>query len=442
MGTCRSKAAATETSVTGKKNLRHAHSSNNAKPNVDSIHEPLTISTGPLLRSILPTAMPLVCQVVSQQLIADPARTPLLKNEEPLTDFDKNAPMEEQVLRHMQLNMAAITLVDAGTLQKEMDQMPTFAWPVRDRVAQLMANNRMRVFDLVDFDIKIWLGKGIEFVVPVVNSLGIPMTLEIGCGGEEIGDDAWLECTVPRLRIWVLQDKAEVKDDGDVEAQSTNRKHVKAFIAFFGRPNLTPHLHVNADRGKGDFFDMVLDEAGSLDDVVESILMGFGPTEYYKKQKEQEKQSKTKQEQDKPSIKQSWVGNALGKVISRAMGSFVGVGNNRPLEIDLTDAVTGAINTAMGKPRPVEVVQAHIERLQKELENSKKAEQEETAAIMQKASSDPATKPKPAKSTSSEVAEEKKEDELYQPASSEGIAVVDRLDAALLTPFASCCGYR
>jgi hypothetical protein len=86
--------------------------------------------------------------------------------------------------------------------------------------------------------------------------------------------------------------------------------------------------------------------------------MGFGPAEYYTTEKEQEKQSKTKQEYGTPSIRQSWVGNALGKVISRALGSFVGVGHNRPLEIDLTDTVTGAINTAMGKPRPVEVVEA------------------------------------------------------------------------------------
>jgi hypothetical protein len=92
------------------------------------------------------------------------------------------------------------------------------------------------------------------------------VTLEIGCGGKEIGDNAWLECTVPRLRMWVLQEKVEVQGNENAEP------HVKAYIAFFGRPNLTPHLHANADRGKGDFLDMVLDEAGSLDDVVESIF--------------------------------------------------------------------------------------------------------------------------------------------------------------------------
>lgn len=82
-----------------------------------------------------------------------------------------------------------------------------------------------------------------------------------------------------------------------------------------------------------------------------------------------------------PSIKQSWVGNALGKSVGRVLGSFVGMGNNPPLEIDLTDAVTEAIDAAMGKPRPVEAVEADIALLQKELERSKQADKEQAATI-------------------------------------------------------------
>lgn len=81
--------------------------------------------------------------------------------------------------------------------------------------------------------------------------------------------------------MWIVQE--------ETKEQNNNKKQVKAYIAFIGHPNLMPHVHVNADRGKGDFLQMVLDEAGSLDDIVESVLMGFGPTKYYEQQQKKKK---------------------------------------------------------------------------------------------------------------------------------------------------------
>ncbi|CAB9531284.1 expressed unknown protein [Seminavis robusta] len=435
MGNCRSKQ---ETAVASSSPPADAKKSHLRPANTAAVATTTLPSDGTaaLIQAVLPTAIPLVCQVVSQQLIADPA-TLLLKNEEPLTEFDKNAPSDEQVLRDIQLHMTSIALVNAATLQDDMDRMPTFAWPLATTAPALMAEHKMTVLDIVDFYVKVWLGKGIEFAVPVENPFGIPMTLEVGCGGDVIGDDAWFECTIPRLRIWLVQDQAATAEDKEEEApsdemqsvadsttssSSSNKKQVKAYVAFIGRPNLTPHVHVNADRGKGDFFEMVLDEAGSLDDVVESILMGFGPSEYYEQEQQQQQlASKDMNKKDNKQPKQSWVGNALGKVVSRAIGSFVGVGNNRPLEIDLTDAVTDAIDTAMGKPRPVEVVEADMERLQKELERSKQAELDDGGNKTKR-------KEKRAKHG---FAEEKKEDDALTKTS---------LADKVLTPLTSCCG--
>ena len=105
---------------------------------------------------------------------------------------------------------------------------------------------------------------------------------------------------------------------------------------------------------------MDLAEAGSLDDIVENVIMGFGPTEYYEQHKEEVKESKAKE---------SWVGNALGKQLSKALGKFVKMGHNKPYELDMTDSMTQSFS---GKPRQVKDIQADMDRLKLEMEEAKK----------------------------------------------------------------------
>jgi len=339
-------------------------------------------STVALINAILPSIIPVVCKVVGQSLIADPETT-ILKHEKKVEHFDKFAPASEQVLSDLHLQMSKICIVDADTVLKDMENMPSFAWPGKGNVRELMRDNsngvsssivnitqdQMTVVDIVDFNVKIMLGKGIEFAIPVESPISKKMMLEIGCGGE-IGDDAWFQLQIPKLRVWVV---------GGVERTETDiKRNMKCYVAFFGRPNLTPHVHINADMGRGDFFEIVLDETGSIDDVVESVLMGFGPKEY----QDESTKNNTSAQKERGALgktKQSWIGNALGKYLSKALGTFMGMGNNRPYEVDLSEIVTDVIDVAMGKPRPVEAVEADLEILQKELERSKQyvKEQEE-----------------------------------------------------------------
>jgi len=285
--------------------------------------------------------------------------------------------------------------------------------------------------DIVDFRFKIMLGNGIEFVFPVENPFNVKVMLEVGCGGDVIGNDAWVECKIPRLRLWITHEEAPVAVKGNEKnqkqqqqqsAKTSTKTQVKAYAAFIGRPDLKPNVHVNADRGRGDFFDMVLDEQGTLDDVVESILMGFGPKEYYSLGRQQHKspaEDKRSDIQRIHSTKQSWVGNALGKQLSRAIGSLLGVGNNRPLEVDLTEVVRDAIDTALGKPRPVTAVEADIESLQKELKESKIADT--TNGI----------------TSSDGVATEESNIDNYVSSNSK---VAENLKSKILDPFTVCCG--
>lgn len=75
----------------------------------------------------------------------------------------------------------------------------------------------------------------------------------------------------------------------------------------------------------------------------------------------------------------SWVGNALGGVISRIMlKSMSKSGQRCPLEIDLSEIIQSTLDAAMGIPRPIDVIKADIARLEKELEEATKASQEQT----------------------------------------------------------------
>lgn len=267
--------------------------------------------TAAFLEAILHMVIPLACQNVSRGMIDGEGMT-LLLNEEPLKKGDK-----ADVLKDIGFHVARINVVDTATLTKDMASMPTFEWPEKERAVELIMKESMTVLDLEQVTLKIMLGEGIEFGIPV-KKMGMSATLEIGCGGDTIGNDAYFELHLPKVRLWVV-----LNEQKENFVSTKKQVYSKVSAAFIGRPNLTPHVHVNADRGKGDFWEMDFSESGSLDDVVEEILMGFGPKEHYEKEGKHEKKTSNKSE------KQSWVGNAIGQQLSKALGKYVNLGHNR-----------------------------------------------------------------------------------------------------------------
>lgn len=299
-------------------------------------------STSALVESVLSIMLPLVRKSLSNQLINDGS---VIHHEEPVTTFDE----ENMPIGRIEINIEDVLVQNRSAVLKDIETFPNFQWPEKKRTEELMVNTpgegrQMIVLDLVGFDCKIPFEEGFELTFPAELPMGIKSALEVGCGGKV--KKAWIRLLVPKLRFWFVTPTR------------------KAYVAFMGRPQLTPHLHVNADRGKGDFFDITFTEDGSLDDVVEAVLSGFGP----------EKFNATKPSTSKTFS--SWVGNAVGKKIGQLAQSMMGdyKGKNGPIEIDLSETIQFAIDSAMGIPRSVEAVKADIALLEKELERSIEAE--------------------------------------------------------------------
>ena len=302
-------------------------------------------STAALISAIVPIVIPLVRKVASQQLINEKM---VLKDEKLVEKLDKkNLPLGPITFR-----LGDINVLSSETLIKDMTSMPEFSWPEKERLSELMEfvpgiGCGMVALDMADVEIRLEFGDGIELSLPVDGPLGLKCNLEVGSGGSI--DVAWFQLQVPKVRLWFV-----------VETQ-------KLYVAFLGRPEVLPNIHVNADRGKGDFIDMEFTEHGtSLDDVVERVLIGFGPRSLMKDEDEDDKKKK---------VERSWVGDALGRAISNAVGTFAGVGNNRPLEVELQEAIESSLDIAMGKPRPIDEIKADMKILEAEL----KAAQEEVA---------------------------------------------------------------
>ena len=210
----------------------------------------------------------------------------------------------------------------------------------------------MVVLDILGAGMQVRFGSGIELTVPIEGPLGITADLEIGSGGSI--REAWIQLEIPRLRVWFVTDTRRL------------------YLAFLERPRLVPNLHINVDRGKGDFLDMEFKGGGGLDDTIETVLCGFGPSSSVtmaganekNKKKGNPRKASTRQGRSRSTEKQSWVANALGRRISEILGAFAGVGNNRPLEIDLNETIQESIDVALGKPRPVKQIIADMELLQ------------------------------------------------------------------------------
>lgn len=298
----------------------------------ESLHEP-DHSTSALIESILPLFLPLACQIASKTLISNRC---IKKNEILVTTFDENAPTKELPIETIDVSIGDVLVIDRETLQKDMEKDPDFEWPEKRKINLLMDSimgkkeQSLLVIDIVDLNCFIQLGNGIEITFP--SNIPLVGNLEIGSGGDV--EKGSVKVSSGRLRVWFSN---ETK---------------KCYIALMERPLLTPLLHVNADKGNGDNLNIYLKEDGSLDDVVETIMAGYGPKD------------KLGDKKDGISNISSMIGNALGKFVS----SIIGSRNSGPLEVDLSMQIKASIDAALGKTRPVEQIQADIERLQKELE--------------------------------------------------------------------------
>ena len=269
-------------------------------------------------------------------------------------DIDSTSSTTPLPIGPIEVNIENICVMDRQTLQKDMKANPEFLWPEAEHAMELMKNvpgtgRDMIVLDLLHFSCLIPFGEGIELAFPADLPFGIKGKIEVGSGGEIT--HPFVELHVPKLRIWFVS------------------KTRKLYIAVLGgRPRLVPNLHVNADRGKGDFLNLILKEDGNLDEVVEAILLGFGPKPK-DTSKGQQKNSSGSGKNEETSGSGSWIANAVGKKISQIVHqSMTGKeGQHRPLEIDLSEAIESSIDMALGKPRAVEAIKADIAFLEKEL---------------------------------------------------------------------------
>jgi hypothetical protein len=236
------------------------------------VDEKTSSSTAALIKAILPVVLPIVRHVASLQLVKDKM---ILRDEELLEEVDE----ENLPLGPIDFTLDHINVVDCQTLCKDQECMPEFAWPEQERITKTAKessssttsktrdDNNLLVLDILGFLMRINLAPGVEFTVPVEGPLGLAVNLEIGTGGKV--KHAWIQVEIPKLRIWYVNETR------------------MAYVAFLERPKLVPHLHANADRGKGDFFEMEFASGGGgLDDVVESILCGFGPSSVMRPEKQ------------------------------------------------------------------------------------------------------------------------------------------------------------
>ena len=282
-----------------------------------------------VLQVLFPPAVPLLCKLLSKIFINNP-RISVLKYEAPHTVHTASLPMEEQVIKDIGVQLSKISLLSEERLMKDMKEMPSFHWPEKENIQKWMIcrknkgknckndendddeaidaennnnssdsdesentnpmeGNRMTVLDLNDLELQIWLGEGIEFEIPLLQDLKV----EVGCGGKTIGDNAYIKVSIPKLRVWVVRKKVEVEIEAEEDGEESGgeesddkvkptkmEEHVILYLGFFGRPIVKPYLHYNLDNGNGDFWNGVVNDNGSLKDIVESILQGFGPTQY------------------------------------------------------------------------------------------------------------------------------------------------------------------
>jgi len=188
-----------------------------------------------VLQTLFPPVTPLVCKFLSKLLISAP-KVSILKNNEPQTQHNAKSPLEEQVVQDMQFSTSEVCIVPVDTILQEMKDMPTFAWPEKENAlewmcsnshhdnsnnAQKTSNGKMTVIDFSNVHLTLSLGKNIKFELPLRKS----MKLEVGCGGNKVGDNAYFQCLVPTLRVWVVRKQAveENENASDDDPSVTER---------------------------------------------------------------------------------------------------------------------------------------------------------------------------------------------------------------------------
>jgi len=363
MGSCRSKnSAATAADGSGERvkneeSSRDSQDTSFSKSQSDGltgkkVEQEDTDTTAALVHALIPIVLPIVRRALCKQLIDGGF---ILRDEEPVISYDNKSSDNDLPLSPIKVLMEGLRVVDAKSVQQDMDLDQDFKWPERERVEKLMkmipgVGIGMVVLDLIGFEAEIHLGKGIELALPVDGPMGSKATIEVGSGGKIV--DPSLKIRFPKLRVWFVNETS------------------KLYAAFMERPNIVPYLHANVDRGNGDFLDMTITEDGTLDDIVETALSGFGPNRCDAQQREKRSGNFSS------FFSKGWVANAIGHKISEEINKVAGMGNGNPIEVDLKEQIDNAKSVALGEPRPVEEIREEIKLLEAELERSLAQESE------------------------------------------------------------------
>jgi len=342
-----------------------------------------------VILSLLPVVLPAVRRVASSLLVREGM---VLRDEREVAATDEeeeDGAWPLSALAHggdgrlplgpIGLTLDGVQVVDAETLCADQESMPEFAWPEKELAMRMRDQQRERektegdgdsspssddgrllVLDVLGLVITLRLGEGIELQVPVDGPAGTSIQLEVGAGGTV--RRPYIELSFPRLRIWYARDA------------------LTAYAAVMARPTIAPHFHVNADRGRGDFLHVEFSDpqGGGLDDVVESVLCGFGPSSLT-----------CGGEHDKRAAgrRTNFVADALGRLVTKAIHRFGGVdggdgdGGHQPIKIDLAETVRPLLDAVLGSlgfvRRPAAAIQADIALLEAELGRSLEKEKED-----------------------------------------------------------------
>jgi len=311
-------------------------------------------SSAVLVEALLPIILPIIRIAVSKRCVDGKI---IQRHEVPIEELDEDDPP----IGPLEFSLGRVSVLDLETIERDANDMPEFAWPEQERWRLLMESaprvgRGLVVLDVIGSELRLGLGPGVQIRVPVIGPFGVTGDLEVGAGRSV--DAACVRIEIPRVRLWIVPDTGKI------------------YVVVMERFNIVPNLHVNADLGNGDSMDLEFIGKGSLDNVMESVLCRFGPSSLT--MKEDEKTRKTEKKM------QNWIGNALGETISQ----FAGNGNNRPLVIDLHDAIKNSINIALGIPRSTEMICADIKALEEELAAAEQSLKREKNGKMQEGCSE------------------------------------------------------
>jgi len=291
-------------------------------------------STAALFQPLYQIAEPIVRRIVSQVLLNELS---VLYNETRQPPYQHNQSEDTLPIQPIQLTVSQVTVVNQTvTTLEQQRHYPDFQWPSTD-------TEEMMILDLLDLSCKVQFNTGMEIAIP----FQVPLTgqagqLEIGCGSDNTDKEAWIQFKAPHVRIWY------------------SPSDMKLYLALLERPNLIPHVHVNADFGNGDFAHMNFTEDTTiLDDVLEEILSSFSPKSF-------ESTTTNNKEQQQSS---SWIGTKIGALLVQFVSNYqTNIRKGCPLEINLKESIQPAVDAVLNKPRSPEIIRDEIKQLELELQ--------------------------------------------------------------------------